>query len=245
MSRRAPPSPDLAENRLDAALATLVPPALPAGLAARIVRDVPGLPQLAPLADDPAAGAARAPQSATVVALARRRRTWLLAGIGTGAGAAIAAGIAAVAMVGNAPDVLPGAPQQPVPAMAAAPVPGAAAAVAPDPRGADAAQLAAAGAPAVASHRAARKSAAGVLAAPADVAMEIAPDQPVALAEAAPVEAPAADGEAVPATAGPAPAPGPRGQMGPVLPQGMGYTGGVPGVAIPPSAPVQMSGGPR
>ncbi len=237
MKRTVPPTPQLRERELDRALDLVDAPRLPEGLAARITANVTRLPQEAPapvVAPRPVAARAIAPEPLRSSMMGRASRRW----VGAGAGfAALAAGLAVFALVG-APrvddpagpvsTVQPSAPAL-APVLASAPVPS-------GPEVAQPAQLAANG-------QAASRAAVRAQAAPAAA---IVPDavpapEPAALAVALP---PAAEGPvAAPAADDAAPVPGARGQMGPAVPQGFGYTGGAPG-SLPSSAPVTMSGGP-
>lgn len=112
MRRVIPIAPAAREAALDRALDQLPAPAVPADLMARIVRDVPLLPQAAaPQALAPAGVAVR-PVAAQVAASAPSQRArqyvWRRLAAGGGIGA-LAAGIAAVAMIGMGADP-PGVP---------------------------------------------------------------------------------------------------------------------------------------
>ena len=239
MKRKVPPTPQLRERELDRTLDLVDAPRLPEGLAARITANVTRLPQDAPasapiVGPRPVAARAIAPEPVRSSMMGRASRRW----VGAGAGfAALAAGLAVFALVG-APRV--DDPAAPVPTMPpAAPALAADLASAPAPSGpavAQPAQLAANG-------QAAPRAAVHVPAAPAAaIVTDAAPvPEPAALAVALP---PAVEGPiAAPAADDAAPMPGARGQMGPAVPQGFGYTGGAPG-SLPSSAPVTMSGGP-
>lgn len=227
---------------LDRALDAIPAPVVPAGLAARIARDVPQMAQLPPLADAPAIGTAAPATVAALNGQAARHRlpAWLT--IGTGGFGALAAGLAVLALLG------PGAQQQPdtvvaavpgtapAPMLAAAPMP--TAATPPAPQGATPAPTRLAAAPRVTTRpgTAAVAEPATTPTLPKSTAVP-----PVSeLADAMP-PAPEADPQSPDAPA--APALGTRGQMGPVLPQGYGYSGGG-GPSVPSGAPVRMSGGP-
>jgi len=261
MTRRVPISPEVERAALERALDSVADPAIPASLMARIMREVPLMAQL-PAHEEPAI-AARTPALAIVPparhaapsaarpvqhssgargpALALKRRAgWRIAGAG-GFGV-LAAGIVAVAMMGTgnqaalspatpdaAPVVAAGVPSGLPPVVAATAARGQRLATARHP---------------VAHQPRQPVGAKGAEPDPAELAPSIEsalPDSspPQALAVAVPLqpEPSDADGEGL------APNVGPRGQMGPVLQQGYGYTGGTAG-GIPPGAPVRMSGGP-
>ncbi|NML95166.1 hypothetical protein [Novosphingobium olei] len=252
MKRTPPSSPQLAEAGLDRALDLLGTPAVPAGLAARITAEVVRLPQLPaepvavlrprealpPLRPSAEVTPRRAP--------ARRVARWQI-----GVGAALAASLAAIALVGlpnpqadagvNADVDVADSSQ-----VAAAPIAGAPVTVAPAQQvtlGAAAPVPTARGTNRQAATPAGTSSAPGNDAATPETPLAPLkePAQPSALASADPAKP--VGPVAGPSAEGAAPALGSRGQMGPALPQGYGYTGGAPG-SIPSGAPVTMSGGP-
>lgn len=250
MKRQPPSSPQLAEAELDRALDLLTAPRVPAGLAARIASHAVGLPQDIALTSSPRVRSAevRVQRRTTLVAPVRRKRPgWQLgAGLGT-----IAAGLGVVALIGLPQsrntvavegqvaaaairsDASPR--NQGVALPAAAPV---AVAVA-ESRSAPTAAVA------VAEGRKAGVPTPGVTLAD-KVEAPLAPlEEPPSSAALAVAEAAAVDPAkpVAPGAGASAPVPGPRGQMGPVAPQGFGYTGGAIG-GIPSGAPVTMSGGP-
>ncbi|WP_225008267.1 MULTISPECIES: hypothetical protein [Novosphingobium] len=240
MRRKAPAAPQWRENELDRALDLAVAPRLPEGLAARIKADVTRLPQDAPIAASalqraPVATRAQLPSHAA----ARSPRRWVGAGAGL---AALAAGLAVFALVGAPRQDDPSAPgadtQDSASALVAAPTPGVVAA----PATQVPARLAIAGHVAPRATAKADDARADDAGAPLPAPETSLSPEPDALAVAMPPAAP--DGPAAAPDANEAaPVPGVRGQMGPALPQGFGYTGGAPG-SIPSGAPVTMSGGP-
>lgn len=283
-----------------AALARVPAPAVPAGLAARIIRDVPRLPQLpadgaqdAPVpvtghlgpkivalpvrtraadAAVPAGSAAgtvlpspvsRPPVAATPAVhhpMPPRRSGWSLSGFG-----AMAAGLAAVVALGLslrevAPPAVPSGQDAAVVALASPGAAVASAAGAASPAAATSRGISRLAADESARTASANRAGASVLANTGSAATggtDLAVAAPVAGAAGANVQ-----GKAVTApeqlAAGPvqgAPdvgasgttlvAPlGARGVMGPVLPQGYGYTGSAGLPEISGGAPVRMSGGP-
>ncbi|MDF8331930.1 hypothetical protein [Novosphingobium cyanobacteriorum] len=244
MSRSVPPSPRVGEDLLDRTLNGVAAPKVPEGLAARIKREVPRMAQLPPLVEPgPITPEAVATPATGVLPQVRQpgvqpgtplpRRRWLA--VGTGGIGALAAGFAVIALLGpaqqQAETAVPVAPAAPLAAAPATPqgeTPG-------NPPAAAQARMAAAPAAVRPQGNAAPK-----------VEETVAhPTQPPA-AELAIATPPKAEqsAEKEEATSANAPAPGYRGQMGPVLPQGYGFTGSMGGPAIPSSAPVQMSGGP-
>lgn len=246
MSRSVPPSPRVGEDLLDRTLDSARAPQVPEGLAARIKREVPRMAQMPPLAED-GAGTPVAVDKPAVAALpplrgaevrakaASPRRRWLA--VGTGGIGALAAGLAAIALLGPAQQQTDTA----VPAKATAPL-----AATPQPAQGEEA-LPAGSAPAELAVAPSGRSAMrepGKAAPKAEEAV-VHPAQPPA-AELAIATPPKAEqsAEKEEAAAANAPAPTYRGQMGPVLPQGYGFTGSMGGPAIPSNAPVQMSGGP-
>lgn len=255
MTRRVPISPEVERMALDRALNNAPEPAIPGALMARIMREVPLMAQL-PARDEPAM-AVPAPSlslvppavhaaSAAVQHLhgaqgPRRFRGWMVAGAG-GFGA-LAAGIAVVAMMGSVQQSQPLPDQADVAPLAAVNMPAAASSAAVPATSGNA--LPAARLAAVPVPQTRQQSNAKVVgAAPVELAPAIEPalpgsNPPEALAVATPVQQQPADSEGETTTV----LPGPRGQMGPVLQQGYGYTGG-PAGSIPPRAPVRMSGGP-
>lgn len=228
----------------------LAAPAVPEGLAARIVAQATRLPQDAPTAPVEQRPAMRPVVRAPVQVvplrtplLARMQRRW----VGAGAGfAALAAGLAVFALVGAPRQDDPmahaaDAGQDAAAALAAMPAASLAGEAAPGPAStvAPAGQLAAS---ARALPHAATRTQGAASAAPASAPETPLTPEPDALAVALPpsvAEGPVAAPDADDA----APVPGARGQMGPAVPQGFGYTGGAPG-SIPSNAPVTMSGGP-
>lgn len=248
MSRAVPPSPDLLRAQLDARLDSVPAPVMPADLAARIKREVPRMAQLPPLieaAPAPPPVAEPADVRAEVIPLAPRRTrrwmAWSAAGLG-----AMAAGLAALAVVGTGQQPVTaslqpaGAPATPL--ASAAPLPAPTEAARPQAQLAQAIPAGAVAKPAAARTAASPTPAAQPSpAAPAEAApLATAPTTAMAVATPPKVEAGPQEGPegAVP------PSLGTRGQMGPVLPQGYGYTGGTGGPAVPSGAPVRMSGGP-
>ncbi|MCW1383124.1 hypothetical protein OLX02_09840 [Novosphingobium sp. KCTC 2891] len=266
MTRRVPISPERREAALDRALDLAAAPRVPSGLAARIAREAVRLPQLPPevapapqVEPVPAVPAMNGPAAVAVLPSRREPRRWLL---GAGAGfAAIAAGIAAVAMVGGANEpaalIAPPAPMAALPASGPAPAAPAAPFAPAVPFASAVPQSAGQGSPALSQPtRLAGPSATPVTAQRRAAPAATVADNPVVPAAAAPaalaVATPPSSASPSASSSGPvarpddepaAPIPGARGQMGPFLPQGYGYTGGVPGT-IPQSAPVTMSGGP-
>lgn len=249
MARKAPGSPARADAALDAVLARAPAPALPPGLAARIVANATALPQLPadPVPEPEVVRAQEQRTSAELIAFPvqvaenapepQRRRMFAVGGF-----AALAAGIAAAVVLGQtgqgtlAPASAPAAmvaQQQPAP-QAAPP----AAAIA---------------APPVERLAAVQSKSVPVSANGGKVqqAAPVAPEAPVA----APVETQLATSgqRATGATAGPLadPSPAPRvipngGLMGPPAPQqGWGFSGGMPGAGTLPggqSLPSQTTG---
>lgn len=260
--RRVPASPEVERAALDRMLDRAPAPAVPAGLVARIVREVPLMAQM-PAREDAAEAAlppalvptlspalsivqpAAQPAPYGSAALPKRFRGWWIAGAG-GLGA-LAAGIAAVAMMGSVEQAAPVPDHAASVPLAAAPaaVPAPAQPVAgTQPRPAAAPLLAAAPRVQTAPLAKQPQARAGDQA-PAELAPAIEPalpgsNPPEALAVASPVQPQSDDSDG----SGPVPVVGPRGQMGPSLPQGFGYTGGAPG-GIPAGSPVRMSGGPN
>ncbi len=234
MSRHEPFSRRPRRDALDRLLDTAATPRPSADLAARIARDVPRLAQVAPLTADLPGAEDQAAHSSFHV---RRRATrgWLLAaGMG-----ALAAGFASI-LIGS-PNSAPtnGAPQAPIPLAATKPASpiGPASPVREAIRLADAPGAAPPAAPAARLRLARvpeRVGAPGPISPTEPLPPHAAP--PEAMSALAPSTASAVD------LAGPPSAP-PRGQMGPVLPQGHAYSGGATG-GIPSGAPVTMSGGP-
>lgn len=237
MSHHKPFSPRPRRDALDRLLDTAVAPRVPVDLAARITREVPRLAQVAPLATGPVCPAG---QPAKPAPLPRRRaaRGWILAaGMG-----ALAAGTASI-IIGTPSRVAPPDLPQAAPLAASeltAPVVSQPLVSAPTAR------------------EAIRMADAPVIAAPIPSAVHLSrtparaggqatlpPVKPLVPGTSAPESLAAM---APPAPAGATDAAGapmmlPRGQMGPVLPQGYGYSGGGGG-GIPSGAPVKMSGGP-
>lgn len=246
-----------ADARVERALAALPRPDVPDQLIARIVRDVPRLPQ------HPATPAAVGVQDhglAHVADVQRPgRRHWLAWGGGSMAG--IAAGVAALMLSGpyDVPDALDGgaAPARP-PQMQQSVADSAF--TAPRISPSDASRLAqtgpvghiAAARGLVPTHRAivaavAPAAVTPVAVTPAATAAPMAP-APGAMSSPAPLPADLAQGDGSPfgPLASPEDAAPARGPMGPFLPQGFGFTGGgaAGGPSIPAGSPVTMSGGP-
>lgn len=240
MRRKAPAAPQWRESELDRALDLATAPRLPEGLSARIKADVTRLPQDAQIAGSASVRVSAAPRAPLRSPIsARSPRRWVGAGAGL---AALAAGLAVFALVGAPRQDDPSAPGAETPdaasALVAAPAPGVVAA----PAAQAPARLATAGhaAPRTAAKADDVKADGASTPLPAP-ATSLSPE-PEALAVALPPTVP--DGAAAaPDADEAAPVPGVRGQMGPALPQGFGYTGGAPG-SIPSGAPVTMSGGP-
>ena len=252
---RSPPhSPRANEAALDRALSLLPTPDLPGGLVARIVREVPRGAQLPPLeiAPEPVAALQSEPRAAGALRhgerLVLRSRRWLVGG--ASGLAALAAGVAAVMMVSPDDDaaappaalLAPAAQQAPVlaatmrtnPASSTRPAPGrpAAGASASGPQ-----RLAAATPHGVASDTPGIGAGLAVRPVPSEAP---AAENPAALPEVL-AEGPVATVAAEPEDVTGPPALGARGTMGPTLPQGYGYSGGM---GMPSGAPVTMSGGP-
>jgi hypothetical protein len=247
MSHHRPFSPRPRRDGFDRLLDTATTPRVPADLAARIAREVPRLAQVAPLAGDPIGTAGKSAKLAANPAAnpappLRRRaaRGWVLAaGMG-----ALAAGVASI-IIGtpasvSPPSLPPAAPlathelAPPAVSPQAASAPATPAVI----RMADAPVMAPVPAPAARIARTPAR-AAGQGALPPAKPLAPGTSQPEALAAIAP---PPPAGATDPAGA---PTMLPRGQMGPVLPQGYGYSGGGgSGGGIPSGAPVKMSGGP-
>lgn len=242
MSHHRPFAPRPRRDALDRLLDTAVTPRVPVDLAARIAREVPRLAQVAPLATDPVGAAG---QQAKPAPLPRRRaaRGWIMAaGMG-----ALAAGTASI-IIGTPTRVAPPDLPQAAPLAASEltapavsqPIVSASVVSAPTAREpirmADAPVIAA---PIPSAARLSRTPARAGRQAPLPLVKPLAPgtSAPEALAAmATPAPAGATDAAGVPTLL-------PRGQMGPVLPQGYGYSGGGGG-GIPSGAPVKMSGGP-
>lgn len=249
MARPVPLSPALKEAALDAALASAPTPALPPGMAARIIANATALAQLPPEPTvEPEVAEAMRPTSANVIAFAPpepkmrapRRRIFAITGL-----AALAAGVAAVIVTGPADRqaVIPGAGAG---AGAVAPAPMIAAAPPPAPTAAPAAppvQL-------VEGEQSPGRADVATPPAPAPLTQNpgsTAPETRLATSgERSPVPA---DGPQAGPTAGPNP--GNRivpngGLMGPPAPQqGWSYTGGTPGSVTLPggsSFPGQTAG---
>ena len=253
MSHHEPLSPMPRRDELDRMLDKAIVPRAPADLAARIARDVPRMAQFAPLPDEFANTAAQLvaqPITRPITRPVARRitggtkRGWMLAA-GLGAMAASVAslilGTPSGAPLSRQPESVPLAAASPavsavpermaqVPMAAPSPQAGPFPQAGPLPQAALLPQLAAA------PKRAATSPAnlAPMRAAP-PAALDSSPPEALA-AVALPAPAAAADPSEPPTMTQ-------RGLMGPVLPQGYGYSGGG-GVAIPPSAPIKMSGGP-
>ena len=237
MSHHEPLTPMPRRDELDRMLDRAVVPCAPADLAARIARDVPRMAQIAPLPNEVEDAAPQLRKRHLVKQ--GGARGWVLAG-GLGA---LAASVAALIL---------GIPSGPTSQSLSESVPLAATvpAFSPVPERA-AVRMAQVPMAAPLPQAAPLPEAAQLAAAPKRVAMPpanlapmrdappaaLASSQPEALAAIAPL-APAAGAD----SSGP-PTMTQRGLMGPVLPQGYGYSGGG-GVAIPPSAPIKMSGGP-
>jgi hypothetical protein len=234
MSRYEPNARRPRRDALDRLLDTAATPRPPADLAARIARDVPRLAQVAPLAADPAYAARQQANPAPRVMQGTARGWLLAAGMG-----AMAAGVASI-IIGTPPIAPPAIVPQ-----AAAPL--------------AAAESASPVVPAPAAREAVRMPDAPMVAPPPAAAARVRfARMPARAGEQSqmPLTAPLAPGTAPPdaltALAGPPsstvelaqpPTALPRGQMGPVLPQGNAYSGGATG-GIPTGAPVKMSGGP-
>lgn len=236
------PPQDVDDAGLDARLDRLAAPAMPADLIARIVRDVPRLPQVAPepvipepVTPEPVTNAGNAMPSR-----AAQRWSWRLA-FGGGM-AAIAAGVAVVALIGSpdtdpvaappsamvAPKLVASAPIAPLPTSVAVARPERLAVAAPVLK-----------APTVAAPPVSRSVPA--LSAPVvEAAPSVAPQELAAVPKAlvvAPVGPESGDGND--ATVGPSGV----GIMGPPVPQGMGYANGPLAPSMPMGAATGMPGG--